>query len=581
MIKRLLIPIGILILLAPTLLAQGRYKKYERSRSDDYVLKITRENKTFVFTFKSGDSTTAIAFDKADVVRLENSVRVKDSLILDSTGIQYGAWQINPEEIDKINVRLQPDDNVLIFLRGPDTSRDVKFRRRRNNQIAISDSLAVASEDFVRGAVLGFWTDISIDGEVNEDVVAVFGNIDITDNAVVRGDIIALNGTIKASRKATIYGEALSSGLKKRRRFDRWTNWYRRDSYVSVIGRFYYNRVDGAAPYLGLGFIDEDSLLPSVEVVGGYAIASERWRYRIGVEQSFFRRRPLTIGATIYKRLASSDDWLIDEAENTTFALVATEDFKDYYEAEGVYGFLRWTPLIGNSYEIGIRAERHRWLDGHTELWSLFGGSKRFPENFRTLAGVERTIVADRINNSDLTALTGRITLKTAHSEKLPVMSFWESKVDFEWSPENWGEDFDYNRYILSVIRYQRLNDLTGLLLKAVYGGSGGNLPYHKKYHLGGPGTLRGYCHKEYVGTEFWMTDLEYRIGFPNTEFTGWLFYEAGQIGDGVGTLADAEVKHSLGIGLSLGTDIRLNIAQRLDRAGASPRLYVRLGRLF
>ncbi len=581
MLKKYFIPFGILLILSSTLAAQGRYKKYERTQSDDYLLEITMEKKSYVFTFKSGDSTIAIPFSKADVAKQKRSIHIKDSLILDSAGIHCGDRHINPEDIDKISVKLDPDNVVRIYLRGPDTTGDIKFRRRRNNQIAIRDTLEVSADDFIRGTVLGFWTDITVDGEVNEDVVAVFGNVNVTDNAVVRGNIIAMNGTIDASRKATIYGEVLSAGMKKRHRFDRWSNWSRRDSYVSVIGRFYYNRVDGAAPYLGLGFVDEDSLLPSVEIVGGYAFASEQWRYHIAVEQSLFRRRPLTFGAKVYKQLSSSDDRLINEPENTAFALLATEDFKDYYDAEGVYGFIRWTPFTGKSYEIGVRAERQEWPDGHPGLWSLFGGSKRFSDNFGFLTDSERSIAQRQINYRDLTALCGRITMQTDGTEELPEVSFWEGSIDFEWSPSDWDEDFDYSRYIISATRYQRLNDLTGLLFRGVYGGSDGNLPYHKKYYLGGPGTLYGYLHKEYSGTEFWMADLEYRIGFPNIDFTGWLFYEVGRIGDGAGTLGDAEIKHSLGIGLSLGADIRLNIAQRLDRAGASPRLYVRLGRLF
>ncbi|MBN2226346.1 MAG: BamA/TamA family outer membrane protein [candidate division Zixibacteria bacterium] len=581
MIKRAIIALGILLMVSSSLAAQGRYKKYERPQSDDYLLEITMLKKTYEFSFKSGDSLVTFSFAKTDVKKQKLSVSIKDSLSLDSTGIHYRDRNISPDDIDKISVTIEPDNVVRVYLRGPDTTSDSKFRRRRNNQIAIRDTLNIAADDFVRGTVLGFWTDITIDGEVNEDVVAFFGNINVTDNAVIRGDIIAMNGTIEASRKATIYGEVLSSGLKKRHRFDRWSNWYRRDSYISVIGRFYYNRVDGAAPYLGLGFIDEDSLLPSVEIIGGYAFASERWRYQLAVEQSFFRKRPLTIGANVYKQPSSSDDRLINEPENTAFALLATEDFKDYYDAEGVYGFIRWTPIVGNSYEVGIRAERQGWLDGHPGLWSLFGGSKRFSENFGYLAESEQATAKQQIDHQDLIALCGRITMKTDGAEELPEISYWEGSLDFEWAPVDWGEDFDYSRYVISATRYQRLNDLTGLLFRGVYGGSDGNLPYHKKYYLGGPGTLYGYLHKEYSGTEFWMADLEYRIGFPNIDFTGWLFYEVGQIGDGAGTIGDAEIKHSLGIGLSLGTDIRLNIAQRLDRAGASPRLYVRLGRLF
>ncbi|UCD16658.1 MAG: BamA/TamA family outer membrane protein [Candidatus Zixiibacteriota bacterium] len=559
------------------LFAEGRYKKYTRTRSEDYFMRIALHNGKMMFAFND-DAEEEVVFNEIDITRKAGEVLIKNVIILGKDGFTFKDKVYPREMIDRVSVVLDDNEDVQVFFRAPQKERDEKFRRRRSNEVAIINELRINANRFIRGSVVGLWSDLYIEGEVNEDVIAVFGNIEIGDHAIIRGDVVALNGRISASRKATIYGEVLSSGFKKKHRFDRWRSWYRRESYVGVIGRFYYNRVDGAAPYFGLKFVDEDSLLPAVEVYGSYAFTSERWRYHLGVEQSFLLSRPLTAGGSVYQRLASSDDWLIGEDENTGFALLATEDYKDYYEAQGVYGFLRWAPFPGNSYELGIRSERHRWLDGHVNLWSLFGGSKRFPQNFMSLNSEARARAVNEIDRQNLTALSGRISLCIDNAEEELTRSFWDAFAEIEWSPDDWNSDFDFTRYLVSVARYQKLNAYTGLYFQGVYGGSDGVLPVHRKFFLGGLGTLHGYRHKEYMGTEFWLTDLQYRINFPNTDFAGWLFYGVGRIGDGPDKLADAEIKHSLGIGLSFGTDLRVNIAQRLDRAGASPRIYVRLG---
>jgi hemolysin activation/secretion protein len=101
-----------------------------------------------------------------------------------------------------------------------------------------------------------------------------------------------------------------------------------------------------------------------------------------------------------------------------------------------------------------------------------------------------------------------------------------------------------------------------------------------KIFFLGGLGTLHGYGQKEYCGIEFWLADLEYRIGVPGSNWNVWLFYELGQM-VGSGDWPATAVKNSLGLGITFNDLIRMNISKRLDRIKDSVTLYFRLKHQF
>jgi surface antigen Omp85-like protein len=570
----------IILCLISSAFGQEKYRSYNVIDNYDSFLMITVNENTTVFSFSDEIKTDPVVIRTSDASEINDTVFVMKEPFICREGFLIGDQLFPFSDIDRVRVHVDQEAGIKIdFLtKSPEKK---KIRRKHRNRISSIDQMNIGQEQFIRGGVVGFWSDIYIDGEINEDVVAVFGNIEVGENAVIRGDVVAVNGRVKGDGKATIYGVLMSSSDSKKSFFKNWQKWGRHDQYVSMIGNFYYNRVDGAAPYLGIRFIDEDSLLPTTTVYGGYAFASERWRYHIGLEQTFFKTSPLTIGASAYQRLASPDERNILESENTTFALLATEDYKDYYETRGFFGFIRWTPFRGNSYQLGFRSEKQRWLNAYPNLWSLLGGSKRFNYNFHGLGENARIIGISDIDDKDLTVLEAEITLETKDPEDYLKHSFWGCYAGFEWSPDDWSGDYDFTRYLAELCRYQKLNRYFGLLIKATYGTSDGIIPAHRTFFLGGMGNLYGYREKEFSGAEFWLGDLEYHISFPNTEMDGWLFYNVGRITDDPGNWEDKEIKHSLGIGLSIGNDIRMNIAQRLDRSGSSPRLNIRIGRIF
>ncbi len=134
---------------------------------------------------------------------------------------------------------------------------------------------------------------------------------------------------------------------------------------------------------------------------------------------------------------------------------------------------------------------------------------------------------------------------------------------------------------MITVRRLQEINEQSTFTFRAVFGNSDGYLPVYKQFYLGGLSTLHGYAHKEFTGNRFWMTNSEYKIDFPKSEFGLSLFWDAGQIS--AGSLdSDTEIKQSIGLSFFFEDDFTLTVAKRLDRStNDSPKLYLRFNQIF
>ncbi len=450
---------------------------------------------------------------------------------------------------------------------------------RRSNRVSFDQDIDIAKDEFVRGGVFSVKGNIRVAGEVNKDVVSLFGDVTIAPDAVVRGDVADITGTITVAKTAVVYGD-IYSGVKKS--WIRRHRLYRGEEDVTVVPRFSYNRVDGFAPYATVKYQDQDSSLPTAWGTIGYAFASERLRFELGMEQRVLRTMSLTAGAKYGRRLASSDDWLIGDGENTAFALLVTEDFKDFYESEGGSAYLKAVPSKKTRVEIGFTSEETTWLRAHRNLWSLFGGGKRFGENFATVDRDYWTQGVAEIDTTTNVYLSARAEYDGTDRDNLFGRSAWRAWGTLEWSDESFGSDFGYRRYLLQARRYQKATKQSALLVTGTYGASDGYLPMHRRFFLGGIGTLYGYRHKEYIGARFWMFNTEYRFAFPRRDIALSLLWDFGQVSNAPGFDTGSDVKHSVGAAMYIGRGFRLSLAWRLDRSSDNePKLYVRLNNIY
>lgn len=548
------------------------YKKYQKSKQDKYFeLSFTKKYLT-VKIFEESPKTS-FKYLRASIKKVGNEVLADGKLLFNDEGLVIDN---NVYEYSNIsNTMIYEKDNkiTITFLSGSDSKRSSRFKR--GNKFSFDENITIDKDDFIRGIVFSIAGDIEIFGEVNKDVISLVGDIYIGSGAVVRGDIVSVKGKVKASKRANVYGEINYIDNKKfKKRRHRFT---RNDSDFDFETRSDYNRVDGLFIANSFNFIDNDSLLPSFTSEIGYAFASERWRYHVGIEQTLLKGPKLSIGGAFYRELTSEDNWIIESSENQIFALLFTEDFKDYYESEGAKAYVKIKPASNLSIETGYNYRDTKYLRAHRHLWSLFGGDKLFPENYSTVADNFRSALIAALDSTTNASWYSSFDYSTV-SKKHPFdNSGWHVSAEYEWSSESLNSDYDYKRYMFNIRRYQSINRYVTLLLRVVYGGSDGFLPMEKRFYLGGPGTLRGYDNKELMGNEFWMLNSEYRFSLPGDEFALSVFWDVARVANGVNLSSKDDIKNNIGLSLYIGDNFNVSLAKRLDRSyDDDPMFYAR-----
>ena len=540
--------------------------------------KITLQRGYVKISIPEADGYKTVRHIAKDVKQKGDIVYGGDLFLFDSEGLVVDNILYPYDRIYDVRINEHDDEIVLTFFTKNNMPTRLS-RTRRGNIITFLDKIIIEEDEFIRGIIFSVKGDIDVYGEVNKDVISLFGDVYIGEGSVVRGDVATLTGRANADRGASIYGEVFTS---KGRKIIRRRRFYHREDEFSFTPAFRYNRVDGAGVYGTMKYEDLDSLLPTVWFTGGYAFESERWRYETGLEQVLWRTRPLSIGGTFYRKLASEDDWLINDRENLFFTLLTTEDFKDYYEAEGGRLYTRFKPFENLTFEGGYKYEETKWIRSHRNIWSLFGGDKVFTKNFGSVPEPYRLVGIGEIDSTANAGLYAQLDFDTRDPDEPFESSAWAFTGTAEWSHPDFESDFDYRRYTVKARRYQKVNRHSIMLFRGMYGGSDGYLPMYKRFFLGGLGTLEGYKHKEFMGSRFWMFNLEYRITFPSSDISYSLLYDVGQLSNTPGFESEDEIKHSIGMALYIENDLRLSISKRLDSADdKGPKIYARLTHQF
>ncbi len=555
------------------------YKEYSKKPTRELYFKLIYTKNRFGYEIEKEGSTDEFMFNRSDMRVSGDKVMFDNRILIDSEGMHVGATLYSFEAVSDIRVGGHRRGTEISFYTRPEDDRR-NSRIRRGNVIEPTGTVVVQSDEFIRGTVLAVTGNVEIYGEVSKDVISLFGDVFVGPDAVVRGDVASVTGQIDLARDASVYGEVRSgtdSRLGRRHRYSRFRSRYRDMFDIDLVcSSSLYNRVDGLSLGLRVEFSDPDSLLPTVWAGGGYAFESARWRYELGLEQTVLRRPAIVLGGSAYRKLASEDDWLLSSAENTAFALLAGQDYKDYYETEGARAYLKLRPVRNITLQTGFCYEETKWLDAQPNLWSVFGDDDGFRENFSSVDSAARATGIEEIDTSTNYAWYATLEYGNRDEDDLYYRSSWRASGSVELSSPELDSDFDYTRLTVSATRYQRINRRLMAIIRGVYGGSDGALPMHKQFYLGGLGTLHGYEHKEYSGQYFWLANLEYRFQFPHSDLAASLIWDLGQVSQ-VSDFAGAEVKHSLGVAMYFGSDFKIGLAKRLDRSyDDKPELFAR-----
>lgn len=495
----------------------------------------------------------------------------------DSLVTEWGVFSIGNLRVDSVYTQGKRVIGVVFKQRRSTTTSG---RLSSRNRISVGERLIVQENDFVRGDAICFGADVRIRGEVNQNAVAVFGEVTIAHGGIVRGDVAAIKGSVEIESGSTVYGEIVSQQGTKRtsgRRSGRPGDDWGPNVFKPL---FSYNRVDGLFLGAKLAFSDPDSLLPTVFASGGYAFMSEKWQHEVGVHQRIFEKYSFGLGGSFFRRTATDDEWIAPIFETTLLSVLAAEDNADYYEEKGGRMYITFDASSYNQVGVAYQFVRLDWLDHHPKLWSLFGSSKEFRANFSSVPAVERRSRLEEFDGK-LGELTAWYRFDNSDADDFATRG-WYGELIYSAAGDDLKGDLAYDRLTAEIRRYQPLTRRQALNVRMKYGIAGRELPLIRSFYLGGSRTIRGLDHKGIKGDQMLLGNLEYVIRFPRPKLETALLLDFGKTtGSEESIFSDGDFHSSIGLRVGITDAIKIDVAKSLDDSDESAKIWVLFQRSF
>jgi hypothetical protein len=497
-------------------------------------------------------------------------------------------------------VKLPGQENLSHRDRSLRDAAERRFLKNHHRRIVIRyvGDFRMDPSEPVRGSLVVTAGHATITGEVEGTVLAVRGNVVLDSTSHVRGDVVSVGGRIERQPGSVVDGDmvetsadAVQNGRREWQEDERYkrswrSDWGRWDDEHEEPFVVRYNRVEGLllGPRLPRDYRYGKFLNFGLYGFAGYGFASKEWRYQLGGEFYFKLLDRTTIGLEAHDLTATEDEWIIPEDENSLAAFFIREDFRDYYRREGFsayasqkFGAFKLTGAYREDDLFSLRKETN---------WSLFGGDKKFRDN-------------PSIDKGRLISTAASLRLDTRNHPRRPRQG-WLIDLQSEHSRPAYDSDFDFDRFIVDIRRYQPLNWGQNLDLRLRVGSSRGDLPVQYRFDLGGISTLRGYDFKSFTGNRMILGNLEYRLEAGHGRardiwflepFNLIFFVDSGLawFGDDLSAadksfdfLTLSRLKTNIGIAITDGDGrVRLNFAKRTDVGGKGLTITFRLNRDF
>lgn len=471
-------------------------------------------------------------------------------------------------------------DLISVVFKHRKTTSAARRRKVKRNRIAVAERLIVEYDDFVRGEAICFGGNVEVEGEVNRNVVALFGDVYIRDDGIVRQNVVAVDGRVHIKDGGAVYGEILAHrGVKKGSRVTVRADFdYDRGGPFQFSGS--YNRVEGLRLGGRYTLSDPDSVLPALHAEASYAFEAGRWRYSAGAHQRLFEEYSFTFGGRFFRQTSSDDHWLSPKWEPTALAILAAEDPLDYYEEEGGQVYFTFCPGYYNELGISYGYTSLGWMDHHPKLWSLFGWDKEFRANFSSVPADERVERLPEFE-SKLGQLTAWYNLDTRDDEEETHEGWW-ANLEYQTGGDRLKGDHAFDRFTAEVRRYQPITYRQNVNARIKYGTSGRDLPMFREFYLGGMRTVRGLDHKSLRGEQMFLANLEYVLYFPRHSFETALLFDVGAVGSRDDHLfSDGDFHSSIGFRVGLEEGLSIEVAKSLDESEDSLKLWVLFQRSF
>ena len=338
-----------------------------------------------------------------------------------------------------------------------------------------------------------------------------------------------------------------------------------------------YNRVDRLRLGLGYQLQVQEPMAPRVGARAEYAFGRDRFLYGFQLEQPVIPPGRIAIGASLIRRTDHSELQQVPDVENSLALLFGRQDYRDYYEREGLGMYVAWRVPDFSTVSVHLRRDEYRSLP--------LGGAQSWFHRGRTL----------RDNPPIDEGETHTAVLRLERSARAGVHTHagLYHRVEAEWAGRRLGGDFHYTRILGDVRSVVRLSPATTLMLRVAAGATpSGALPAQKEFPLGGVDGLRAHEFSAFRGDQLALAQAEYTIGLWRLRtgaFEGGLhaiaFVDAGRAWSDPAhrwSLADRHVAVDGGIGLAAAEDnLRVYFAKDLQRTDSDFVISMRLRRPF
>ncbi|HKQ56952.1 MAG TPA: BamA/TamA family outer membrane protein [Candidatus Eisenbacteria bacterium] len=357
---------------------------------------------------------------------------------------------------------------------------------------------------------------------------------------------------------------------------DQWRSFGSRSNHVSL--HFSYDRVDRMKPGVGYQLQVPQPMAPRVGARIAYATGRNRTLYGFQVEQPVIPPGRISIGGSLVRRTDHSELQQVSDAENTLALLFARQDYRDYWEREGMGLYLSWRVPDFSNVSVHLRRDEYRSVIDDPGVRSWFRRSRTLRAN-------------PAIDDREGRTLALRLE-RLAHTTRYTHAGFYHW-IEMERSGGSLGGDFEYTRILGDLRSVVRLSPATTLMLRTVFGHTpSGTLPRQKEFPLGGVDGLRAHPFAAFRGDQVALMQAEYIIGLWRLRtgaFEGGLhaivFADAGQAWFDANhdwSLGDQRVAIDGGVGLAVAEDkLRVYFAKNLQRSNSDFVVSARLQRPF
>jgi hypothetical protein len=339
-----------------------------------------------------------------------------------------------------------------------------------------------------------------------------------------------------------------------------------------------YNRVD--VWRIGLAGEIQDTSAMGPRIGGRYEYATGRRRALYGVqfEQPLLPPGRLALGVSMSRRTDHSELQQLDDCENSAALLFANQDFRDYFEREGLGAYLAWRVPEFSVVSVHLRRDTYRSLARQDGTRSFFARSRALRDNPPVAEG-------------EIHALLLRLERQTRRTARTRAGFYhW---VELEHAGHELGGDFAYTRALADLRSVVRLSPTASLALRAAGGSTlAGVLPAQKQFTAGGADGLRAHAFAEFRGGRLLLAQAEYTTALWRVRPRGFdaglhaiAFVDAGRAWDEPGHAWRPSRQHLAvdgGLGLTTSEDnLRIYVARSLQRSRSRAVFSIRLQRPF